>query len=94
MEWSEGGGKWDNGNSIINKYIFKKTQQHISCLLGKFWVQFLRQGTRQRRTLFSPLLFSIVLRVIKDTMKKKYISSVGHKKQKIRCKTVLLAYHV
>ena len=23
MEWSEG-GKWDNCNSIINKYIFKK----------------------------------------------------------------------
>ena len=23
MEWSEGGGKWDNCNSIINKYIFK-----------------------------------------------------------------------
>ena len=21
MEWSEGGGKWDNCNSIINKYI-------------------------------------------------------------------------
>ena len=26
MEWSEGGGKWYNCNSIINKYIFfKKT---------------------------------------------------------------------
>ena len=24
MEWSEGGGKWDNCNSIINKYIFLK----------------------------------------------------------------------
>ena len=24
MEWSEGGGKWDNCNSIINKYILKK----------------------------------------------------------------------
>ena len=24
MEWSEGGGKWDNCNSIINKYIKKK----------------------------------------------------------------------
>ena len=24
MEWSEGGGKWGNCNSIINKYIFKK----------------------------------------------------------------------
>ena len=24
MEWSEGGGKWDNCNSIINKYIIKK----------------------------------------------------------------------
>ena len=23
MEWSEGGGKWDNCNSIINKYINK-----------------------------------------------------------------------
>ena len=23
MEWSEGGGTWDNCNSIINKYIFK-----------------------------------------------------------------------
>ena len=23
MEWSEGGGKWDNCNSIINKYIKK-----------------------------------------------------------------------
>ena len=23
MEWS-GGGRWDNCNSIINKYIFKK----------------------------------------------------------------------
>ena len=23
MEWSEGGGKWDNCNSIINKYILK-----------------------------------------------------------------------
>ena len=28
MEWSEGGGKWDNCNSIINKYIFKKTHSH------------------------------------------------------------------
>ena len=26
MEWSEGGGKWDNCNSIINKYI-KKIKQ-------------------------------------------------------------------
>ena len=25
MEWSEGGEKWDNCNSIINKYIFKKS---------------------------------------------------------------------
>ena len=24
MEWSEGGGKWDNCNSIINKYILKR----------------------------------------------------------------------
>ena len=24
MDWSEGGGKWDNCNSIINKYIKKK----------------------------------------------------------------------
>ena len=23
MEWSEGGGEWDNCNSIINKYIKK-----------------------------------------------------------------------
>ena len=23
MEWSEGGGKWDNCNGIINKYIKK-----------------------------------------------------------------------
>ena len=23
MEWSEGEGKWDNHNSIINKYILK-----------------------------------------------------------------------
>ena len=26
MEWNEG-GKWDNCNSIINKYIFKKEKQ-------------------------------------------------------------------
>ena len=25
MEWSEGGGKWDNCNSIINKYIYFKS---------------------------------------------------------------------
>ena len=27
MEWSEGGGKWDNCNSIINKYIKKITDK-------------------------------------------------------------------
>ena len=27
MEWSEG-GKWDNCNSIINKYIFKKDTEN------------------------------------------------------------------
>ena len=36
MEWSEGGGKWDNCNSIINKYIkniflkFSLRAQHVS----------------------------------------------------------------
>ena len=29
MEWSEGGGKWDNCNSIINKYIFFKKRFSI-----------------------------------------------------------------
>ena len=27
MEWSEEGGKWDNCNSIINKYIQKKEME-------------------------------------------------------------------
>ena len=29
MEWS-GQGKWDNCNSIINKYIFKKIKNKMS----------------------------------------------------------------
>ena len=29
MEWSEG-GKWDNCNSIVNKYIFKKTSKLVN----------------------------------------------------------------
>ena len=29
MEWSEGDGKWDNCNSIINKYILKKSETMI-----------------------------------------------------------------
>ena len=29
MEWSEGGGKWDNCNSIINKYIKKKKNRKV-----------------------------------------------------------------
>ena len=31
MEWSEGGRKWDNCNSIINKYIKKKTNTTDMC---------------------------------------------------------------
>ena len=27
MEWSEGGGKWDNCNSIINKYSKKNSKK-------------------------------------------------------------------
>ena len=30
VEW---GGKWDNCNSIINKYIFKKRIQKINILM-------------------------------------------------------------
>ena len=33
MEWSEGGGKWDNCNSIINKYIKK----NCSCYINNDW---------------------------------------------------------
>ena len=29
MEWSEGGRKWDNCNSIINKYIFKNRKKSL-----------------------------------------------------------------
>ena len=38
MEWS-GGGKWDNCNSIINKYIKKKEKK-----MGKRVEQTLLQG--------------------------------------------------
>ena len=31
MEWSEVGGKWDNCNSIINKYIFKNVKWYSHC---------------------------------------------------------------
>ena len=35
MEWN-GGGEWDNCNSIINKYIFKKNKKiNISSGEGK-----------------------------------------------------------
>ena len=39
MEWSVG-GKWDNCNSIINKYILKKKKNHhasntVLCVLHK-----------------------------------------------------------
>ena len=36
MEWREGGGKWDNCNSIINKYIKKKRNSLavvVACVL-------------------------------------------------------------
>ena len=38
MEWSEGGGKWDNCNSIINKYIKKieKVTESLSLRIPSF----------------------------------------------------------
>ena len=48
MEWS-GGGKWDNCNSIINKYILKKKDKKKK--------KKERNKTSQPRAL-SPLLFS------------------------------------
>ena len=35
MEWSEG-GEWDNCNSIINKYIFKKLSD-LLWHVNKLW---------------------------------------------------------
>ena len=35
MECSEGGGKWDNCNSIINKYIKKERKKLISFFFGR-----------------------------------------------------------
>ena len=33
MEWSEGGGKWDNCNSIINKYIKKREKSTVKSMI-------------------------------------------------------------
>ena len=48
MEWSEGGGKWDNCNSIINKFILKKE------ILG---VQSAERFSN--RDITTPMLFSL-----------------------------------
>ena len=35
MEWSEGGRKWDNCNSIINKYIKKRKKKESYIQTGR-----------------------------------------------------------
>ena len=41
MEWSEGGGEWDNCNSVINKYISKKNGKHLRYSQSHYFLAFL-----------------------------------------------------
>ena len=64
MEWSEGGRKWDNCNSIINKYIFKKTHLPFPPKFGgKMGVRFIvqKRGKRNEVLVLSNYLFFIFL---------------------------------
>ena len=47
MEWSEGGGKWDNCNSIINKYILKKVLFQKNFFIYLFILEREREGERE-----------------------------------------------
>ena len=48
MEWSEGGRKWDNCNSIINKYILKNHVFTIGGNCTNVWSEAARPGFRVR----------------------------------------------